>query len=372
MDAKPTALAAQVTLVSGVTYAPFGPLTALTFGNGRQQFRAYDQNYGIDTITESGGTGGFTADYGLDLGGNLTGLTERGSLVRAYEYDGQDRLKVMKTGVGGSTLEAFAYDATGNRLSKTVSGTTSAYSYPTTSHRLTNVAGSGARGYDGNGNSVTIATATMTYNEHNRLKTVTSGGVLQRTYAYNGKGERVMRTVHAGTEWSLQFVYDEAGHLLGEYATNGTRVAEYVWMGDTLVGVLRSHDGTTYQYVATDHLGTPRAIINPATNAVVWRADLSASPFGSAGANSDADGNGIVYSFNLRFPGQYYDGLGLFYNYFRDYDAGTGRYLQSDPIGQSGGLSTYGYVGGNPLDASDVFGLACPPALIRRSIGGVR
>ena len=46
------------------------------------------------------------------------------------------------------------------------------------------------------------------------------------------------------------------------------------------------------------------------------------------------------------------------YNYFRDYDPAIGRYIESDPIGLKGGLSTYGYVMGQPLRYFDPSGLA--------------
>jgi RHS repeat-associated protein len=62
--------------------------------------------------------------------------------------------------------------------------------------------------------------------------------------------------------------------------------------------------------------------------------------------------------FNLRFAGQYYDKeTGTHYNINRDYNPVTGRYIQSDPIGLDGGLSTFAYVNGNPVMLVDLEGL---------------
>jgi RHS repeat-associated protein len=45
------------------------------------------------------------------------------------------------------------------------------------------------------------------------------------------------------------------------------------------------------------------------------------------------------------------------YNYERNYDPATGRYVESDPIGLAAGVNTYIYVGGNPLLYIDALGL---------------
>ena len=95
-------------------------------------------------------------------------------------------------------------------------------------------------------------------------------------------------------------------------------------------------------------MGTPRAISNN-SNQVLWRWD--GDQFG------DVLPTGTL-TFPIRHAGQCYDAeVGIFYNYFRDYDPVTGRYVESDPIGLDGGLNTYGYVGGNALGAVDPKGL---------------
>ena len=54
------------------------------------------------------------------------------------------------------------------------------------------------------------------------------------------------------------------------------------------------------------------------------------------------------------------DGSGLQYLRNRYYDARTGRFTQSDPIGLAGGLNLYGFASGDPVNFSDPFGLCTP------------
>lgn len=74
---------------------------------------------------------------------------------------------------------------------------------------------------------------------------------------------------------------------------------------------------------------------------------------------------------NIRFPGQYFDSeTELNYNYFRTYDPNTGRYVESDPIGILGGLSTYGYSYQNPIRYFDPTGEIVPAVLVAIALRG--
>jgi RHS repeat-associated protein len=87
----------------------------------------------------------------------------------------------------------------------------------------------------------------------------------------------------------------------------------------------------------------------------------NADAFGNNLPDENPTGLATAFKYHLRFPGQYFDQeTSTHYNYFRDYDPSTGRYVQSDPIGLRGGVSTYGYVYSRPLEFVDPLGLRPP------------
>jgi RHS repeat-associated protein len=122
------------------------------------------------------------------------------------------------------------------------------------------------------------------------------------------------------------------------------------------VQVAKKNGGSEDIYdVHSDHLDTSKMLTDD-TGAVRWRAAHEA--FGKAHDDKDPDGDSTEVTFNIRFPGQYFDAeSGLHYNRFRTYDPVTGRYISSDPIGQAGGLNIYRYVYDNPINLDDPLGL---------------
>jgi RHS repeat-associated protein len=210
--------------------------------------------------------------------------------------------------------------------------------------------------YDNAGNTLSYAGATFTYNNRGRMKTASNAGTTA-TYTYNALGQRVRRATSSVT---TLYAYDEVGHLVGEYTSAGVLIQETVWLGDVPIATLRPNGsgGVVLYYVHADHLNTPRLVTDSANN-IVWRWDSDA--FGTTPPNENPSGLGM-FEYNLRFPGQQYDAVvGLHYNYFREYDPAKGGYVESDPIGLRGGVNTYLYAEGEPVDNDDPDGLRRRP-----------
>jgi RHS repeat-associated protein len=344
-----TTSSGTTTLVSNVSYLPFGPISGYTLGNGQAITRTYDTNYRLTDLVSPA----FTLHVVRDAMGDITAIGNSAGAnpaTETYSYDPLYRLTAI-TEADGSTLESVTYNQTGDRLSKTGSGlATGTYSYNTNTHQLI-ATGNAARTVDANGNTTAISQAGSTYgfgyNARNRMALAQLNQSTVAAYTYNAYGERVAKTASASTE---RYNYDPDSQLLSEY---GSSNREYVYLDDIPVANLDTQ-GTTASivYVTADHLGTPRAIADGSGN-IVWSWAYQGNAWGEQSPTS----NGYVY--NLRFPGQYYDAeSGLNNNFNRDYDKSTGRYAEVDPIGQAGGLGLYVYGLNNPLAYSDPLGLA--------------
>ena len=353
-------------MLTQIQYQPFGRASGWQWNTGSglvANNRIFDSSGRLVRYR----FGPILRDLAYDSADRITTYTHRDAstfaalpaLDQGFTYDALGRLTGLAT---RSASYAIEYDANGNRISQTVNGSVSGYTTANNSNRLAaTTTPARSFGYDNAGNTVTDSgrAYTAAYNPAGRLETVTKAG-LTTTYYYDAAGQRVAKVTGGGA--AVLFVYDASGHLLGEYASTGS-FAEYFWLGDTPVALLRFDVATAsggLYYIHTDHLNTPVAVVDP-NNQLRWL--WLSEPFGASEPNTNPAGLGPL-TFNLRFPGQFADQeTGLNYNYFRDYDSGTGRYVQSDPIGLQGGINTYSYVRGNPVSRVDPRGLLDAPPI---------
>lgn len=326
---------------------------------------------------------------------SIASYRDGGTKVAYYTYDNLGRL--TQAALPGAVTFNYDYDANGNRTLKTNAAIATAYTYPATNNRLQTVqqgtAAAKTLSNDGAGNitqdpASVVGAVIYTYEGRNPMPygrlSKSQGPGAEWRYVHNHFGERIRKsgwsyTPSGGSAISplpyvgstdTVFYYDLGGQLIAEHdASTGQVKREYIWMGDIPVGVvagtqpnqpISATNAAKLYYVFPDHLNTPRMVTDTAGNRR-WQSDImAAEPFGATAPNETPTGQTAdqAFVFNLRFPGQYFDKeTATAYNYFRSYNPETGRYLQSDPIGLAGGLNTYGYVGGNPLNYSDPEGL---------------
>jgi RHS repeat-associated protein len=343
----------QETLIGEVDDRNVDGETSLRFGNGMAVRRVYDRQGRITRIETSAG---LALQYSYDRNGNIAQTLRRAgtqSDEQYVAYDGFGRVAQILASVtsDNTPLQAsrgFTFDHSGNRLSAPAAQ--SAVGVASDSNRLTHFNGAPVL-YDERGNTLERTgrkgTLRYEYNDSNRPVALRIDDALVATYAYNAFGERIRKTRYADGEIVevRYFLYD--GHQLAAEADGrGKVLRQYVYHEQAPVAMLA--DGERY-FVHGDALGTPQ-MVTDADGRVRWRARYDT--FGAARVEQ-AD-----IEFKLRFPGQYEDAeSGTHYNYYRDYDPETGRYLTPDPIGLAGGTNVYAYANGNPLRYADPLGL---------------
>ncbi|ROU08087.1 RHS repeat protein [Lysobacter enzymogenes] len=359
-------------LLSAIVYEPFGPVGAWQYANGRVLRRTYDQNYRAESIVAQGGAG-LSVRYGYNDPGELAEIVDpaSGAVLAKYSYDALGRLTHTRDGATNVALETYAYDGVGNRLSLTHGGVTTGYGYAPGSHRLASVGGSPLQ-YNAVGNPIAIEKTALglAYDGAGRLNEAKRGGAVVATYRYNAKGERVTAS-RPGVAQDLDSIYDEEGNWLGDFSASQAG-RQIVWLAGAPVALFDGAGASSIHYVEPDRGGSPRTVVHPARNVPVWSWPVNGEAFGAGPPDQDPDRDGTGFVFDLRFPGQRYDSaLGANYNYMRTYFPEFGRYVESDPIGLRGGISTYAYGNGDPLGKSDRFGLfsGADVALVKHFLG---
>jgi RHS repeat-associated protein len=308
-------------------YNPFGEM--LQFTASQSGSPVLDIQYTRDklgritqkTETVSGQTD--TYAYTYDLAGRLTDVTKNGSNIAHYSYDSNSN-RVGKTGASGNIIASYddqdrlllygstsyAYSDNGELKSKTFNGQTTNYVYDVL----------------GNLRSVTLPNGTTI------------------EYVVDGRNRRIGKKVN-GTLVQA-WIYQDQLNPVAELDGSGNVVARFVYGSRTNVPDYMITGNNTYRIIS-DHLGSPRLIIDIAANNVSQRIDYDEfgsvlvdtnpgfQPFGFAGGIYDRDTKLI------RFGG-------------RDYDPETGRWTSKDPIRFAANTANlYGYVLNDPINAID-------------------
>lgn len=245
--------------------------------------------------------------YDYDLNGNrIYALTGRGEVkADALVYDDQDRL--LRYG-----LNLYAYDGLGMLSSRT--------------------------------DTSTGKTTRYTYDALGGLEAVQLADGTSITYVLDGVRRRVGKQVNGVL--TRGYLYGRQIGPIAELEGSGQLLSQFIYASRSHVPDYLIRGGKTYRIIS-DHLGSPRLVIDTTSGAVAQR--LSYDRFG----NVLEDTNPGFQPFG--FAGGLYDpDTGLVRFGARDYDPQVGRWTAKDPIQFAGGdTNLYGYVGGDPVNWVD-------------------
>lgn len=343
-----------LTLAGAVTLtrdAQNGLLTATALGNlstaqsynGFAELAAHSAAYSGSAL--------YNAAYTRDKLGRITQKIETQTGVTTtydYIYDTPGRLYQIKQ--NGATVASYTYDSNGNRLGGfdrrgAITATVDAQD------RLTGYNGA-AYGYTANGElltkTVSGATTTYSYDVIGNLRHVALPGGTTIDYLIDGRNRRVGKKLNGTLVQG--FLYQDQLNPVAELNGSGAVVARFIYGSKLNVPDYLVKGGVTYRIIS-DHLGSPRLVVNTTTGAIAQRLDYDEFGYITQDTNPGFQPFG--------FAGGIYDQHTKLTRFgARDYDAETGRWTAKDPIGFEGEDSNlFGYVNNDPINFIDSLGL---------------
>jgi len=330
------------TIASTYTYNGFGELEAATTSNDPLGDQLYSVSYVRDKLgrivqkTETVEGVSHVYGYVYDLAGRLESVTMDGIVLESYGYDGNGN----RIELDGASIAT--YDEQDRLL------TYGAYQYTYTENgeltERTDGVNTSSYQYDMLGNLVSV--------------TLPNGELVE--YIIDGQNRRIGKKINGALVQG--FLYKDQLNPIAELDGLGRVVRRFVYADkNNIPAYMAEVDPDTQAVIATyrivsDHLGSPRLVVEVDTGAVMQRMDFD--PWG----NVLADSNPGFQPFG--FAGGIYDQqVGLIRHGKRDYDPGLGRWMSKDSIGFLGGdANLYAYVLGDPINWFDPEGTRVRPS----------
>lgn len=380
MPDLPLQIATTETVVTDITVHPFNGITYLTHGNG------------------------ISDDYAFDLAGRLTSVSHgkqsqnnqtNSPLIKAsYTYDAGRRLisEQISTADLQDKVKAYAYTGWNDFATPPKAGFIKAVRSIRQNNNMDAAISNATLTYADTAQTTLDQAGRTTTDQHYRYQ-YDIWGKLTRVqnktnkqtiaiYQSNAFGERVMASYptatnnqQANTNQTRYYLYDKQQRI-AELDEAGSVIQQYLYVNQTPVAVINTPTASIETNekgiiaIHTDRRHAP-VMATDEQGKVIWQAEYDAwGKVIDASLSKESTVRGELvepqnkhnpannFYLALRLPGQWQDqATGLYYNYQRDYNPDTGRYLTPDPLGFPDGADPYAYVNNDPLNKLDPLGL---------------